>query len=114
MGGKLPLFLVSVLLWSNTGLAQEGTPRYEWDEYGYVLYCPCMGKDRKLYVCCMFDCVYYSHTDNIVAGRFGNQASHFLGALEFAKRLNRTLALPPWRSYVRQVHTDIDNIYDTD
>ncbi|XP_041484097.1 GDP-fucose protein O-fucosyltransferase 1-like [Lytechinus variegatus] len=55
--------------------------KLEWDPNGYFTFCPCMG-------------------------RFGNQAEHYLGALAFGKAMNRTIILPPFRTYVNIPFTD--------
>jgi len=34
------------------------------------------------------------------SGRLGNQVEEFLGGMAFAAALNRTLVLPPFRTYV--------------
>ncbi|XP_070170424.1 GDP-fucose protein O-fucosyltransferase 1 [Polyergus mexicanus] len=61
------------------------------DRNGYIAYCPCMG-------------------------RFGNQVDHFLGALGFAKALNRTLLLPAWVEFrtgeMRSIQVPFDTYFN--
>lgn len=54
----------------------------KWDPSGYIFHCLAMG-------------------------RIGNQMEHFLGSLAFAKKVNRTLVLPPLRTYRNVRFTEV-------
>ena len=68
----LVIALVSLLHFPFSSPLTDG---FDVDPEGYIMFCPCMG-------------------------RFGNQIAQFLGAMSFAKALNRTLILPHWVEYI--------------
>jgi len=51
---------------------------------------------------CFVCCTQYiaNYTFFVHLGRIGNQVEHFLGGMAFAAATNRTLVLPPFRTYV--------------
>jgi len=67
----IPL-LILLLPYCPSNCLSDG---FDVDPEGYVMFCPCMG-------------------------RFGNQIAQFLGAMSFAKALNRTLILPHFVEYI--------------
>lgn len=44
---------------------------------------------------------------SLFTGRFGNQAEHYIGAMAFAKAIDRTLVLPPFRTYVSSTRSAV-------
>lgn len=77
--GLLPTRLAALLLTLSFSLllvspAVFASAPAGWDEKGYIMFCPCMG-------------------------RTGNQLDQFVGMVGFAKLVDRTLILPKFISY---------------
>lgn len=52
------------------------------------------------------------HKDMYTVGRFGNQMSQYIGAVAFAKGLDRTLVLPPFIKYPPMAAGSVSQLYN--
>lgn len=91
MKGVKNFILYYFSLHGTIGAQHADTQQQQFDANGYLFYCPCHG-------------------------RFGNQADQLLGSLQFAKALNRTAILPPFRSYNyrRQGNVAFDTLFQVE
>lgn len=88
-------FIINFLL--NCVASDEKIHKYEYDPNGYVIFCLCMGRfgSYSLFICTL----EFNVKINDILDFLGNQADHFLGAMNFAKLINRTFVVPPFRTY---------------
>lgn len=98
-------FLLIFLLFCTCSLAEHVV-----DPNGYVMFCPCMGKDKSIGKTKRKKLSFCRFFSSSSSGRFGNQAEQFLGAMGFTHRLNRTLVLPHWIEYPSRSATSVKHL----
>lgn len=86
--------VVATVIWAACLQQASANEALEVDPNGYIVYCPCMGKLLYFWLNKLILKIFTT-----LLGRFGNQAEQFLGSVQFAKHLNRTLILPPFIEY---------------